>query len=115
MVFYFNLINIIGQFRILDGNHRLVVFKENGVISHPCNIFCPVSAEGKVMSFQQLQVLMQGNNFINSNGVVKVSELEILVTLQRIRKDFIKEEKSPGVVSKQLFFLSKFDYFKDVL
>ena len=52
------------------------------------------------MTFQQLQVLMQGNNFINSNGVVKVSELEILITLQRIRKAFVKEEKSPGVVSK---------------
>jgi hypothetical protein len=50
------------------------------------------------MSETQLGVLQQGNNFLNSKGAIQISELEIMITLQKERKKFIKQVKGTGNV-----------------
>ena len=50
------------------------------------------------MTIEQLNILIQGNNFLNTTGNIKINDLEVLLTLMNVRKNFKKKSKSDQTV-----------------
>jgi len=92
----------------LDGNHRIAVFLEKGFKHHPIQIFSPVSKNGSVMTSEQLNILMQGHNFLHSSASVHVCDLEIILTLAKTRTKFVTAETGG---KKVIFFKEIYTYF----
>jgi len=82
----------LGKVRILDGNHRVSVFLEKGFKHHPIQFFSPVAKDGRIMSSDELNILMQGHNFLHSSASVHVCDFEIILTLSKARTKFVSRE-----------------------
>jgi len=82
----------IGKICILEGNHCVAVFMEKGFKHHQIQIFSPVAKDGRVMSTDELNTLMQGHNFLHSTASVHVCDLEIILTLSKARTKFVSGE-----------------------
>jgi hypothetical protein len=94
----------IGKIRILDGNHRVAVFQDKGFKHHQIQIFSPIGKDGRIMSTDELNTLMQGHNFLHSSASVHVCDLEIILTLSKARTKFVSAE----VGGKKVLFKNVF-------
>ncbi len=70
----------------------MAVFVEKNYKHHPIQIFSPITREGRVMTVAELNILMQGHNFLHTSASVHVCDLEIILTLAKTRAKFVLHE-----------------------
>jgi len=67
-------------------------------MKHGCQVLAPISKlDNSKLTYDKLQILMQGYNFLNSAGTLHTTVLEMILTLRKILPNFEKRKKDEEV------------------